>query len=135
MTAVATKRRDKPAPRPAPVKATSHKPWIPSYTLREDAEEANPPLPKRGPGAVQHEGTRGRRSTRFPDLNIGATAERLGITKAHLAKVLGGDSRPSMALALKLANVLNKDLPFVASLYNNEEVPANGTTKKKARKK
>jgi DNA-binding XRE family transcriptional regulator len=97
-------------------------------------EEDEPALPPRGPNAVQHgDETRGRRSNRFPDLNISATAKRLGITKAHLAKVLAGRSRPSIDLGLRLAKVLNRDLTFVASLYNNQE--AAQTAKPKRKKK
>jgi transcriptional regulator with XRE-family HTH domain len=95
-------------------------------------EEEEPALPPRGPDAVQHgDETRGRRSNRFPDLNISATALKLGITKAHLAKVLAGRSRPSIDLGLRLAEVLGKDLTFVASLYNNKRVAKTTHSKKR----
>lgn len=97
-------------------------------------EEDEPALPPRGPNAVQHtDETRGRRSNRFPDLNITASAKKLKITKAHLAKVLSGQSRPSISLAIRLAEMLGKDLTFVASLFNNEE--AAKTAKPKRKKK
>lgn len=73
---------------------------------------------QRGERAVLHgEATRGRRSTAFPDLNITATAKQLGVSKSHLAKVLAGFHRPSITLAIRLADVLGKDLMYVAALY------------------
>ena len=62
----------------------------------------------------------GRRSRNFPKLNIGATAEKLGVTKSHLAKVLEGISRPSVELAVKVAEMLGKDLNFVVRLYKQK---------------
>lgn len=70
---------------------------------------------------VQRAGsTRGRRSLQFPDVNISATARKLGITKSHLSKVLLGVHRPSMDLAIAIADALGKDLYWVASLYKKE---------------
>lgn len=89
--------------------------------------------PVRGESAVQHgEEPRGRRSNLFPDLNITATAERLGITKSHLAKVLKGQNRPSIELAQKIADALGKDLQFVASLFHNR---SGETSKPKPKKR
>lgn len=91
---------------------TRRAPWAP---LPDDEDEK----PERGDSAVLHaDGVkRGRRSQDFPDLNISATAEKLGVTKSYLAKVLSGYYRPSMSLALKLCDVLGKDLNYVVSLY------------------
>jgi len=73
---------------------------------------------ERGEDAVLHAGaTRGRRSGQFPDLNITATAARLGVTKSHLAKVLTGVNRPSIELAVRLAAALGKDVNYVIGLY------------------
>jgi DNA-binding XRE family transcriptional regulator len=98
-------------------------------------------LIERGEDAVLHRDHlrrgRGRRSILFPDLNITATAERLGITKSHLAKVLTGQNKPSLALAKKLADVLNVDLAFVALLGDNviadEPKPPTKKTRKRNR--
>lgn len=82
----------------------------------------DPPEPDpgsmRGPGAVQHGGEkRGRRNPSFPDINITATAANLGITKSHLAKVLSGENKPSIDLAIALARVLGVPIEQVVGLY------------------
>lgn len=109
-------------------------PW-PSLDIPDGEDEIA--APARGPDAVQHPktGGRGRRSALFPDLNITATAENLGITKSHLAKILSGKSMPSMKLALKLTEVLGKDLAFVAALGHNTDRPAQEDAKPKRKKK
>ena len=87
-------------------KATWPKPSEPEYTHEY------------GDGAVLHRaGDLGRRSEIFPDLNITLTAEKLGVTKSHLSKVLEGVNRPSVELAVKVALMLGKDLNFVVGLY------------------
>jgi hypothetical protein len=88
-----------------------HAPW-------EQLPDEETVIEERGELAVLHAGpARGRRSTEFPDLNITATAQRLGITKSHLAKVLSGSNRPSIELALRIADVLGKDVTYVIALY------------------
>lgn len=129
---VAAKQRDKQAP-----------PYTPPWPYEEDAPESD--KPERGSNAVQHDGeTRGRRSKLFPDLNITATAAKLGVTKSHLAKILSGANRPSLTLAKKLADALQKDLTFVVALSDNsfrQQDDGNGrkpkpkTGRAKARKK
>lgn len=86
-----------------------------------DYEPENEPQ-RRGERAVLHgEATRGRRSKEFPDLNITATAKALGVSKSHLAKVLAGFHRPSVSLAVRLADVLGKDVMYVIALYNRDK--------------
>lgn len=127
-TAVATKTKP-PAPRPAPRAKGQRLPsrsMPPPVSVRRIApwpaieEEDDSAKPERGPDAVQHsEETRGRRSRLFPDLHITATAAKLGITKSHLAKVLAGQNRPSLDLAKRIADALQKDLTFVVALGDN----------------
>lgn len=110
---VAARKAQPPAPH-IPRKADWARP------AEYDAE----PTPLRGKGAVQHDTgaeARGRRSTRFPDLHISATAAKLGIAKSHLGKVLAGTSRPSAELTLRLAEVLGKDADYVLSLYKDRQ--------------
>lgn len=95
---------------------------------------------ERGANAVLHTtDPRGRRSAAFPDINISATARRLGVTTAHLAKVLAGVNRPSIDLALKIAEALGTDLYSVIALYKSQttvtEVPGKKRAVKKAPKK
>lgn len=107
-----------------------------------ETEPAEEPLelPQRGPLAVQHNGStsaRGRRSERFPDIHITRTAKLLGITKAHLGKVLAGTSRPSYSLLLKLADVLGKDLNYVGRLigpHPQEKKPHAKSNNRKRRR-
>ena len=102
----------------------------PRLVWRMETEPEPEPVPERGDDAVQHSGvTRGRRSKLFPDLNITATADKLGITKSHLAKVLSGKNKPSFELAVKLADALGKDLLFVAALGHNINVDTKQTRK------
>jgi len=76
----------------------------------------------RGQGAVVHAGeTRGRRSRLFPDVNISATAAKLGVTKSHLAKVLSGENRPSVELAQKIAEALGVEITYVLALYRHDK--------------
>jgi plasmid maintenance system antidote protein VapI len=106
------------AKRKSPISRPIRKaPW-PSPPEEEDEEAA---LTSLSPDAIVHTPSenRGRRSLRFPHLNITATARELGITKTHLSKVLSGQSRPSIKLALQLTGVLKRDLLYVISLYNN----------------
>jgi transcriptional regulator with XRE-family HTH domain len=70
-------------------------------------------------GVARQPGQAGRRSPRFPDINISATARQLGVTKSHLSKVLLGLHRPSMKLAMGIAAALQKDIYWVASLYKS----------------
>lgn len=98
----------------------------PLFAFEQDAE-------RRGPGAVQHSDTRGRRSTTYPDLNIGATARLLGVTKGHLAKVLAGENRPSIKLALKISVALGISLTDVIALYKMEESQETKTKPKQKR--
>jgi DNA-binding XRE family transcriptional regulator len=87
-----------------------------------------------GSSAVLHPTERtGRRSTRFPGLNITATAAKLGVTKSHLAKVLSGINQPSISLALKLAEVLGTSLDVVIGLHQGRTVapPPQSKPKKK----
>lgn len=99
-------------PRPKGHLAPNIKPW-PALPPRED----QPPL--RGPDAVQHEGeTRGRRSRSFPDLNISATASRIGVSKSHLSKILAGGTRPSVDVAVRLAAAMGVDVATVIDLYH-----------------
>lgn len=101
----------------------------------QSPEDEAEPKPERGQAAVQHgEEQRGRRSVLFPDLNITATANRLGITKSHLAKVLKGQNRPSIELAQKIAEALGKDLQFVASLFHNKSGETAHKPKRKKKK-
>lgn len=77
--------------------------------------------PRRGDDAVLHTpDTRGRRSVRYPDVNITKTARALEITKSHLGKILAGDNRPSLVLAEKLADALGVSISDVIALYRNK---------------
>jgi DNA-binding XRE family transcriptional regulator len=101
-----------------------------------DTIEPEPDSMPLGDGAIRHTTeTRGRRSASFPQLNITDTAKQLGVTKAHLAKVLSGINRPSMKLAMDLANILGKELTFVASLYTMEKSRTRKPVKKIRKKK
>jgi plasmid maintenance system antidote protein VapI len=101
---------------------TAAAPQVRKATWQRPADYDEIPQPTRGRHAVQHGGEqRGRRSAKFPDLNISATADRLGITKSHLGKVLAGTSRPSAELILRLAEVLDQDANYVLSLYKSRE--------------
>ena len=115
-TQAAKKRTSDPPPiRKAKANPMRRAPWDPP------PEETDPPAEERGDDAVLHSGdTRGRRSRDFPDLNITATARRLGVTKSHLAKVLAGQNRPSIDLAMKIAEALGKDLNYVVGLYKSK---------------
>ena len=92
---------------------------------------------ERGEKAVLHKDHqrqgRGRRSILFPDINITATADRLGITKSHLAKVLTGQNKPSFELAKKIADVLQVDLAFVALLSHNVDAVQKAPRTKRKR--
>ena len=105
-------RASRPTPEHTPAR---HATW-------ERLPEQDKPECERGEEAVLHVGaTRGRRSDQFPDLNITATAARLGVTKSHLAKVLSGINRPSIELAVRLAAALGKDVNYVIGLYKPKE--------------
>ena len=129
VTAVAKRTKQRP-PLPPPVAHVRRiAPW-------PRPEEADPDAkPERGDDAVQHGAeTRGRRSRLFPDLNITETAKKLGITKSHLAKVLAGQNKPSLDLAKKIADALQKDLTYVVALSDNsfrQDEPAEDKPKKR----
>lgn len=64
--------------------------------------------------------TRGRKSERFPTVNLTTVAKQVGCTRSHLSKILLGQNRPSIDLAEKIAIVLGRDVNWVASLYKKE---------------
>lgn len=84
-------------------------PW-----LRPEEEEDTPAF---GPGAVLRTGkTPGQKNRLFPELDIGATARNLGISRPYLAGVLSGKTSPSLRVAVKIADALQKDLSYIAAL-------------------
>lgn len=52
-----------------------------------------------------HLHNRGRRHALWPDLHCGEIAKRVGITRSHLSNILSGKSRPSLKVAIALAEV------------------------------
>lgn len=62
-------------------------------------------------------GDRGPCHTRFPAINVSATAEAYGISKSQLARLLNGQNQPSMRSLQLLAGILGKTVEEVVEIY------------------
>jgi transcriptional regulator with XRE-family HTH domain len=78
---------------------------------------------------IKHHGI-GRRSEQFPDIHMGAVAERVGMSRAYLSAIINGGRRPSMDLAIKIAEVLGITVENVAAMY--KEHKRNGSRQRPA---
>lgn len=57
-----------------------------------------------------HKDNRGRRNPARPDLHLGEAAQRIGIHPGYLSRLLNGYTKPSLAVAEKLAPELGVPL-------------------------
>jgi len=88
-----------------------------------------------GPAAVvYHTGPhRGPVHPVYGDINIGATAALHGMSTSHLAKILSGKRRPSLALMPAVCTILGKPAAEVMAMYTRLDKPK--PTKPKRNKK
>jgi hypothetical protein len=50
----------------------------------------------------------GRRSSKWPDVNLTVVAEEVGISPSHLSNIMSGVCKPSWEVGLKLAEVWSR---------------------------
>lgn len=89
-------------------------------------------LPPPPSAVLHHDGERrGRRSKSHPILNFRATAEIVGISRSHLAKILDGVNRCSLSVAVRLAEALGITPAAIDALYKPK--PKLKSTKSKTK--
>lgn len=59
---------------------------------------------------VRHDDPRGARSPVLPDINRSEVARQVGMSRAHMSKVLAGKARPSADTLIALAKLFGMDV-------------------------
>jgi DNA-binding XRE family transcriptional regulator len=80
---------------------------------------AIPKKARRGPG-------RGRRSARWPDLNMSKAARAIGTWQSSLTRIMNGQTRPSLTMADRIAKYFGWTIEMVSQIWNDTHPTAAG---------
>jgi hypothetical protein len=69
-------------------------------------------------GFSERPNSRGRVSNLAPDIYVKAVAEKVGVTVTHMSRIITGQSRPGMGIAIKLADLAKCSVDDVLAIYN-----------------